>query len=164
MPNRFVKYPIQRFGKNDLFKTKSERRRRSRLGLGSLVGDGGPWGVGLGGFTRPTSPVAVMQRPKNNKTRVSTGRTEGRGGERSGPRGSCVTVGRPGSLKWFHSLKRKEKRRRWQGPRSARMFRPRRHVYHMEAASAQRFTTGILTQAETQKKKRERWRGAGEPR
>lgn len=74
-----------------------------------------------------------------------------------------------GSLNSFHSF-RENKTALRAHPLVALMFllRPRRNVYHMEKQSPQRFTTGILTQQETQKrrvrqkegkkKKRRRWR------
>ncbi len=59
-----------------------------------------------------------------------------------------------GSLNSFHSF-RENKMALRAHPLVMLMFllRPRRSVYHMEKQSPQRFTTGILTQQETQRRR-----------
>lgn len=59
-----------------------------------------------------------------------------------------------GSLNSFHSF-RENKTALRAHPLVVLMFllRPRRNVYHMEKQSPQRFTTGILTQQETERRR-----------
>lgn len=59
-----------------------------------------------------------------------------------------------GSLNSFHSLEKIKTVLRAHPPVLLMLLlRPRRNVYHMEKQSPQRFTTGILTQQETQRRR-----------
>lgn len=73
-----------------------------------------------------------------------------------------------GSLNSFHSLEKIKTVLRAHPPVLLMLlFGPRRNVYHMEKQSPQRFTTGILTQQETQRRRVrgiERKEEAGEAR
>lgn len=65
-----------------------------------------------------------------------------------------MMAGYLGPLDSFHSF-RENKTALRAHPLVVLMFllRPRRNVYHMEKQSPQRFTTGILTQQETQRRR-----------
>lgn len=65
-----------------------------------------------------------------------------------------MMAGYLGSLNLFHSF-RENKTVLQAHPLVMLVFllRPRRNVYHMEKQSTQRFTTGILTQKETQRRR-----------
>lgn len=63
-------------------------------------------------------------------------------------------AGNLGSLNSFHSLEKIKTVLRAHPPVLLMLLlRPRRNVYHMEKQSPQRFTTGILTQQETQRRR-----------